>query len=367
MNDVLDARQVIGELAPHVVLVELQLPFDVFDRYQIVGQHGQPVGGGLEIALGEVFGDPERVEQLEPDAALFIQGGDDVVFEILEVAGGPEAVALGWVAVAHLLRLLGEEGGNREDLRIEPQQPVDALAHELHHLFLRRVVAQQVGFVQDNHDLLAPLPDLRHELAFGFGEGTVGRGDEEHQVGTGHKPLGERFVLPNDGVGAGGVDNSDLFQERRWPGPLDHAIGQHRFRGFFPVAQEIDHRGRRNRPLRHDRVPDQGVDERRLPGIELADNDQQEKLVQRPGGLREFVAVVLGGRKGIQRGDQALQDSGLCGEEVLLLAGKDRSVTGAFILATKSENTTHAVPLLGRKADRRLEPAKMWMGLRTLC
>ena len=73
--------------------------------------------------------------------------------------------------------------------------------------------ADQVDLVDHDRDLLAPLADVRHELALALGERAVGGGDEEDQVGAGHELLGQRLVLADDGVRAGGVDERDLVEE----------------------------------------------------------------------------------------------------------------------------------------------------------
>src|SRR5690606_1686910 len=138
------------ELLAHVVLVEDELALDVVDRCEVLVEHGEAVLGEVEVALGEMLGNTERIEELESDAAFLVEGFDDVVLERLETAGPPEAVALRRVAVRHRLRLLGEERGDGEDLRREAEKALDAVAHERDDLVAGFIVAQQVDLVQDD-------------------------------------------------------------------------------------------------------------------------------------------------------------------------------------------------------------------------
>ena len=87
---------------------------------------------GFHVAAGEVLGDAERVEQLEPDPAFLVEGFDDVGLSAARSwqASQRRSRSCG-VAVGHLLGLLGEEGGHREDLGIEAEQALDALADEV--------------------------------------------------------------------------------------------------------------------------------------------------------------------------------------------------------------------------------------------
>ena len=78
-----------------------------------------------------MLGDPERAEQLEPDAALLVERFDDVLLERAEATLPPEAIALGRVGVADVLGLLREQGRDGEDLRPEAEQPLDVLGHEV--------------------------------------------------------------------------------------------------------------------------------------------------------------------------------------------------------------------------------------------
>ena len=94
----------------------------------------------------------------------------------------------------------------------------------------RRFVPQQIDLVDDDDDLLAPVPDRRHECPLALGERAVGGGDEEDQVGARHELLGELLVLADDGVGARGIDDRDLVEELRRVVAHDDPVRLHRHR-----------------------------------------------------------------------------------------------------------------------------------------
>ena len=77
---------------------------------------------------------------------------------------------------------------------------------------------EDVDLVDDDDDLLAPAADLLEERALGFGERAVGGGHEQHEVRARDELRGDRFVLADDGVGAGRVDDVDVAQDRRGRG-----------------------------------------------------------------------------------------------------------------------------------------------------
>ncbi len=130
-DDVLDPGQVIGELAAHILRVELKLPVDRLDRVDVVGKDRQPVVGRLQVSVGQVLGDAERAEQLEPDPALLVERLEDVLLERAEAALPPESLALGRVACRRAsFACCASRAEIGEDLRPEAEQPLDVLGHE---------------------------------------------------------------------------------------------------------------------------------------------------------------------------------------------------------------------------------------------
>ena len=104
-----------------------------------------------------------------------------------------------------------DETGNR--LGTEAEQTLDVLADELGHLSDACFVSQEIDLVDDDDDLLAPVPDRLHECPLALGERAVRGGHEEDHVGARHELLGELLVLANDGVGARRIDDRDLVEE----------------------------------------------------------------------------------------------------------------------------------------------------------
>jgi hypothetical protein len=110
----------------------------------------------------------------------------------------------------------------------------------------------QVGLVQHQHDLLAPLADRGQERALALRVGAVGRGDEEHEIGTRQEVARQRLVLAQDRVGAGGVDDRDLAQDRGGRADLADAVGPEPALDLRAVAQDRDARRRgRHALLQH--------------------------------------------------------------------------------------------------------------------
>ena len=72
---------------------------------------------------------------------------------------------------------------------------------------------QDVDFVDDDDDLLAPIADLFQESALALGERPVGRGDEEHQIGARHEAGRDEFVFANDGIRPGRIDDTHLAEQ----------------------------------------------------------------------------------------------------------------------------------------------------------
>ncbi len=205
-----------------------------------------------------------------------------------------------------------------------------------------RLVPQQVDLVHDQDDLFPPLADLRHELPFALGERAVGRGDEQHQVRAGDKALGQRLMLTDDRVGAGGVDDGDLVQKLGGVGALDDPIRQHRLCKSLPVAQEVDDRGGWSDALGHHLSPGKRIDERGLAGVELADDDEQEEFGELLRGLTDGVTVLRGGRVLVERAGQALEQAEFFGQEDVLLLGEDSSPTVTPVSASPSSEPKYA-------------------------
>ena len=78
-----------------------------------------------------------------------------------------------------------------------------------------RVVFKDVHLVQYKDDFLAPGENTFEELAFAFGQGMIGGGDEQNQVTAWDKFVGQSLVLADDGIRARCFNNVQFFQERQ--------------------------------------------------------------------------------------------------------------------------------------------------------
>jgi hypothetical protein len=109
-----------------------------------------------------------------------------------------------------------------ETAKISGARPSSAVAFSARRSHLERArQGEDVDLVDDQHDLLAPRPDLLEELPLALGERAVGGGDEEDQVGARHEVAGQLLVAPHHRVGAGRVDDVQLAQQLRRVRPLE--------------------------------------------------------------------------------------------------------------------------------------------------
>ena len=92
-----------------------------------------------------------------------------------------------------------------------------------------------------------------------------------------------------------------------------------------PVPQDLHRDGRRRHPFLEDRRAEQGVDERALAGVELADDDQQEQFVELTDRLRERGLSFLGGARTRQHHLEIAQDATLVSQQPFLLVGQNSS------------------------------------------
>ena len=84
------------------------------------------------------------------------------------------------------------------------------------------------------------------------------------------------------------------------------------------VLQHVDLRGGRRDPFLDDLAAEQRVDERALAGVELADDDEQEQLVELLDRAVERLLVLGRGVEPGQRRPQPRQDAPLLLEQLVL-------------------------------------------------
>ena len=123
-------------------------------------------------------------------------------------------------------------------------------------------------------------------------------------------------------------------------GPLDDAVRQHLLGLVRAVAEQVDHGGGRRDPLRHHLGADQGVDEGRFAGVELADDHQEEERRELLDRLAEGILVLIRGRILGQDDVEALEDRRLFGKEIVLLLGQQAAVAGLAFAAAAAEDAS---------------------------
>ena len=97
-------------------------------------------------------------------------------------------------------------------------------------------------------------------------------------------------MLADDGVGAGGIDDVQLAQERERVGVDGEALVYHGFAYFGSPLHQGDARGGGGDAFGQDALlagAQQGIHEGGLAGVEFAYDDEEEELVELEDGLLE--------------------------------------------------------------------------------
>ena len=197
----------------------------------------------------------------------------DVAFEFLEAAGGPD------VPIA----LLGSQGETRaegENLRRQPEQMLGALGHEPLHLHHVLSSVEDVRLVEHDDDLLAPVTSALEKGPFALGERPIDRRDEEDEIRSRHEVRGDALVLSVDRVRTGRVHDVDVPKHVDRRGENFQLLLDHLMPICLTVAKHGHPDSRRSDALTKDGLAEQRVDERALTRVELADDHEQEELVQ---------------------------------------------------------------------------------------
>ena len=310
-QDAVDVRHAELEIAGQVLLVNVELPLDVVEHLEIVLQQREPVLHEPGVALDDRRADAERVEQLEMHAPRRVERRRDVVLERLEAAGAPQ------------LRLpkLGAESqprAHRKDLGAEAEQRARVLGDEAADVFDVARALEDVDLVDDDDDLLAPAAHLLQEDPLGLRERPIGRGHEQDQVGARHELGRDRLVLADDGVGAWGVDDVDFAEQGGRRGD-DVQVGlAHVPLDGVAVLQHVDLRGGRRDPFGDHLAAEQRVDEGALAGVELADDDEKEQLVELLDRAVERLLMLRCSVEPGQRRPQPREETPLVLEQLVL-------------------------------------------------
>ena len=99
-------------------------------------------------------------------------------------------------------------------------------------------------------------------------------------------------MFPDDRVGAGRIDDvnvaEDLGRRRNHVKVVVLDVPS----GGLAVLKDVDLRRRRRHAFLRDRAADEGIDERALAGVELADDDEKKQLVELADRFREGGLVI---------------------------------------------------------------------------
>ena len=275
------------ELAQHGAPVVFALLLEVAQHPQVLCQHppGGP-GAGL-LAAQQLGGGAQRRGELEAGALGL---------------GEPHLEQRAQRREARVPSALLAPRTDQGHGRVQAQHPACPGHHEL--LDLRGLFGglQEVGLVHDHDHAAAPARRETQELALGFGEGPVRTRQEQHEVGAGQETLGQRLVLADDRVGAGGVHQRHALQAGQRVGQAAHegVAGGFELPRLLAVHEDIDAVGGRRDALGQHLRAQQRVHEAALARVELAHHHEQKGLVQ--GTQRPF-----GVGQGLGRGALKLQ------------------------------------------------------------
>mmetsp|Transcript_2112 Transcript_2112/g.8916 ORF Transcript_2112/g.8916 Transcript_2112/m.8916 type:complete len:693 (-) Transcript_2112:1005-3083(-) len=223
--------------------------------------------------------------------ALLVPGAQEAQDVILELRKVGFAAAL-------LLRGERSFGGDREHRRVRhAEQPLGVVRDEPFHLVDLALVLQPVALVDHERHLLAPLADVAQKLNLRLGHRPIGAQDEEHEVRPRHELLGEPLLTLEDHVRARGVHDVHLAEQiggdELRVEPVFALLGS----GLVSKLQHGDLvRGGQDSLLER-LLTEHRVDHRRLARVELADDDEQEELLQTFPGFDQKPNLLQRGRR----------------------------------------------------------------------
>ena len=131
------------------------------------------------------------------------------------------------------------------------------------------------------------------------------------------------LVLADDGVGARRVHDIELAQERVRVRERREALVEDRLLWLRAPLDEGHARGGRRNALGQHLLAEQGIDQRGLAGVELADDDQQEQLVELQDRLLERVEGLTRHVERAERGARVGERGFLFAQELCLRFGQD--------------------------------------------
>ena len=177
--------------------------------------------------------------------------------------------------------------------------------------------------IHDEHDLLSPLANVREEVELARGQRLEQARDEQHQIRARHELARERLFHPLDRVRPRRIHDVEIAQD------IERVVVQVRVlpdrlrRPRLAVAQDRDRARRRQVAHREHLVAEQRIDERALPAVVLADDDEEKELVHladERGEPLDVRARAVGAREHVAH---AQYEPALEGDELALLSGEN--------------------------------------------
>ena len=304
------------EAAREVLLVQGDLPLDVAEQREVVGEQREPLVGNRRVLLSKRVGDPQRVRQFEAKPAALVQRFADGMLQGLEAARGPQL----------RLAVPGAQGKPRADGKhfgCNPEQTPRRVAHECQDFVQLGVVLEDVDLVDHDDDLFAPVADRLQECPFRFRERPVGGGDKKDEVRPGYELGRQPLVLADDRVGPGGVNDVDIAKQLGRcgddPDTVFAALRAHQ----VGMLQQMDLSGCGRHAFLEHALADERVDEGALAGVELADHDEQKELVKLMDRRGQGGLILGGCRQAGQRVAYLCQELTRLGELFLERGGQD--------------------------------------------
>ncbi len=196
---------------------------------------------GFPGLRNQILCNTQRIVEFQLQAGCIIERGSDVSIQVVEAAGFAQSLAL--IRVRFWKRALCQPGWNREKLRRIAQDVCSMFENKGLYFAQGGIIFDDIRLVEDEDNFLAPGENPLEELAFAFRHGMIGWSGEQDQVTAGDIFICQAFVMADDSIGAGRIDNIELLEERQWIG-VDRKVFVNRLlRNLLPPFDQGHARG----------------------------------------------------------------------------------------------------------------------------
>jgi hypothetical protein len=120
---------------------------------------------------------------------------------------------------------------------------------------------------------------VTEEIELARGQRLKQTGHEQHEIGARHEPARDVFLHPLDRVRSRRIHDLEVVEHVERVVVHEQVGAQRLRRTRLAVAENGDHPRRGQVSHGEHLVAEQGVDERALPGVVLAHDDEQKELV----------------------------------------------------------------------------------------